>query len=764
MGVGVFASSPQILSLSCSPSSPPLSSVCWCPSSLEVILADVGGGGGGGGGGGESLTRRASDVAAVAAVAASASSSSSSSCLELVLLKDGRRSSLTRRASDVAAMAGSVGFLQAELKSLKNSSAAAVAAPNKLTTGSSLRRSLSSGPSLLLLRRVSQECGTDPIFRSKSSGNSRDVGRCVCKALKFSGAEASHQGDDEDGGGCGYDSVLKRRVEGQQDQFLEEERRRDPAFEGSSSSSSSSMWQCAKFGSERLQEDVDLQCTPAPISREEILPKMSLPWSTSHHRRATTSKDALRAFDERGGGGLSKGFEDGAGCLKKMNRFETPRPSLWQGADMILVSSSSPPPPPRPSSSPSPSPSSSLLSSPSKKLKSALCGLAYQVEGGAQLPVSLRKLKRRHFEGKGTAAQESDCGCSIRKAFASMVFMIGAMQSYVLQMRQALFSEWDMQEVLFLVHQELNTSFVWLFQQVFACTPKLMVSVMILLANFTVFSMGERIAVAAEVFNPPSAIIMSILEERQAGLGMDSDAEEFAARALSSGSFIEDTPEVAGGGNGSSGGNNSKPVSVAGDPDGDSCLGMLSRRNTMFSEKDSGLESYAPGQVSDPRGFGSAQSSSSSSSSSLSASSGSPVVKESAVGTVGSDSFSGHKVGVQDQGERISDKAMLQALLEETAKELELRIGEPLQHVKLDQETIRRLVAPVAVDLEPDNYACFDRTDLEYQHAISMQDTNTLLLANYAQFLYVVRHDNNRLVFHVPARFSLRTKGIRFLL
>lgn len=120
------------------------------------------------------------------------------------------------------------------------------------------------------------------------------------------------------------------------------------------------------------------------------------------------------------------------------------------------------------------------------------------------------------------------------------------------------------------------------------------------------------------------------------------------------------------------------------------------------------------------------------------------MVKESAVGTVGSDSFSGHKVGVQDQGERISDKAMLQALLEETAKELELRIGEPLQHVKLDQETIRRLVAPVAVDLEPDNYACFDRTDLEYQHAISMQDTNTLLLANYAQFLYVVRHDNNR--------------------
>jgi hypothetical protein len=383
------------------------------------------------------------------------------------------------------------------------------------------------------------------------------------------------------------------------------------------------------------------------------------------------------------------------------------------------------------------------------------------VEGGAQLPVSLRKLKRRHVEGKGTAAQESDCGCSIRKAFASMVFMIGAMQSYVLQMRQALFSEWDVQEVLFLVHQELNTSFVWLFQQVFACTPKLMVSVMILLANFTVFSMGERIAVAAEVFNPPSAIVMSVLEEQQAGLGMDSGSEELAARALSSGSFIEDTPEVAGGGNGSSGGNNSKPVSVAGDSDGDSWLGMLSRRNTMFSEKDSGLESCAPGQFSDPRGFGSAQSSSSSS---LSVSSGSPVVKESAVGAVGSDSFSGHKVGVQDQGERISDKAMLQALLEETAKELELRIGEPLQHVKLDQETIRRLVAPVAVDLEPDNYACFDRTDLEYQHAISMQDTNTLLLANYAQFLYVVRHDNNRLVFHLPSRFSLRSKGIHFLL
>jgi tetratricopeptide (TPR) repeat protein len=98
----------------------------------------------------------------------------------------------------------------------------------------------------------------------------------------------------------------------------------------------------------------------------------------------------------------------------------------------------------------------------------------------------------------------------------------------------------------------------------------------------------------------------------------------------------------------------------------------------------------------------------------------------------------------QQEPPRPSDREVFKALLEQTAKELELKSGEPLQHVQLDQETIRTLVAPIVANVEPDNYPCFDRTDLEYQHAIAKDPSSSLLLANYAQFLYVVRHDNNR--------------------
>jgi hypothetical protein len=83
-------------------------------------------------------------------------------------------------------------------------------------------------------------------------------------------------------------------------------------------------------------------------------------------------------------------------------------------------------------------------------------------------------------------------------------------------------------------------------------------------------------------------------------------------------------------------------------------------------------------------------------------------------------------------------------LLEQTVRELELKPGEPVHHVQLDQETLRILVAPVSTKMEADNYLCFDRTDLEYQHAIGVEPFNPMLLANYAQFLYVVRHENSR--------------------
>jgi len=350
----------------------------------------------------------------------------------------------------------------------------------------------------------------------------------------------------------------------------------------------------------------------------------------------------------------------------------------------------------------------------------ALCNL--RRAGGVQLPTSIRKLKRRKDDMKMAARLDHlGCECSIRKAFSSMVYMIKAMQSYALQIRKALFSEWDVQEVMMLVHHEMHSSFVWLFQQVFACTPKLMMSVMILLANFTAFSMGENmnIAIASAVFETPAPISQFLrtyhTQEEDAAGGMYYTTEVSSILPL----LKNHSTDVGGTGpdislGGGSGGHKSRQAPVAGDDeDGDSWRlqgggsSSSSRQSSMYSKKDtygarpSGLNPRNPQQKATPQ-------------------------------------------RQQQEPPRPSDREVFKALLEQTAKELELKSGEPLQHVQLDQETIRTLVAPIVANVEPDNYPCFDRTDLEYQHAISKDPSSSLLLANYAQFLYVVRHDNNR--------------------
>ncbi|KAG4185809.1 hypothetical protein ERO13_A08G002200v2 [Gossypium hirsutum] len=91
---------------------------------------------------------------------------------------------------------------------------------------------------------------------------------------------------------------------------------------------------------------------------------------------------------------------------------------------------------------------------------------------------------------------ESAC-CSMKKAFSSTVFIIRELHSYTLQMRESLLCE-DLQGIFIRVQNEIHASFLWLFQQVFSHTPTLMIYVMILLANFSVHSMGNNAALAAE--------------------------------------------------------------------------------------------------------------------------------------------------------------------------------------------------------------------------------------------------------------------------
>ncbi|CAN7100517.1 uncharacterized protein LOC103873589 [Brassica rapa] len=109
------------------------------------------------------------------------------------------------------------------------------------------------------------------------------------------------------------------------------------------------------------------------------------------------------------------------------------------------------------------------------------------------LPLSLRMIKRKLQEQALKEASESNSS-SIYKAFSSMVFMIDELHSFVLQTKETIFYEEDLQGV---VKKDMHASFLWIFQSVFSQTPTLMVYVMILLANFTVHSVASNLAIPA---------------------------------------------------------------------------------------------------------------------------------------------------------------------------------------------------------------------------------------------------------------------------
>jgi len=156
------------------------------------------------------------------------------------------------------------------------------------------------------------------------------------------------------------------------------------------------------------------------------------------------------------------------------------------------------------------------------------CGWPASVERSASsvgLPLSLRMLKRRKQQqqqleqGRWDERLMDRAGESARaavgRAFASMVLIIRELQSFTLQMREALLYE-DLQGVLARVHAEMHASFVWLFQHIFAGTPALMVSLMLLLANFTVHSMGHSVAAAAATIPPAPPAVAAIVDIQRA--------------------------------------------------------------------------------------------------------------------------------------------------------------------------------------------------------------------------------------------------------
>ncbi|XP_050369923.1 uncharacterized protein LOC126788016 [Argentina anserina] len=297
------------------------------------------------------------------------------------------------------------------------------------------------------------------------------------------------------------------------------------------------------------------------------------------------------------------------------------------------------------------------------------------------LPLSLRMIKRKlqwqqdvYFRDVGESAY-----CSMRRAFSSMVFIIRELHSSCLQMREALFYE-DLRGILGRVQKEMQASFVWLFQQVFSQTPTLMVYVMILLANFTVYSVGHNAAIAAP---PPAyaaateAVSMSTdVQDDQSTTQFDSSTSKSYRVSSSSGGK---TTSIGGG---SGGGGNVRPVGSG-------------------TEGDGGFD-------------------------------GSDQYR-----TIVPDGAYHLSMGTTGQESREEEMALWNSVVEE-AHQMQGR------DESLDQETIQRFVSPVNVEMESDDYAEYLRTEMFYQSELSKEPSNSLLLSNYAQFLHQVAHDNDR--------------------
>ncbi|KAK8601665.1 hypothetical protein V6N13_058651 [Hibiscus sabdariffa] len=301
------------------------------------------------------------------------------------------------------------------------------------------------------------------------------------------------------------------------------------------------------------------------------------------------------------------------------------------------------------------------------------------------LPVSLRMIKRKLQWQEGFREAGESAYCSMKKAFSSMVFIIRELHCYTLHMRELLYYE-DLQGILARVQNEMHASFVWLFQQVFSHTPTLMVYVMILLANYSVYSMGSNAALAAT--NPSPVTYASMVDVQ------DQKNSKFDSSSINSFSVTSSSGKTASIGGNSGGGGKVRPVTSGTDGDG------------WFDKADqfSTIVPNGASQLSSPGTTGETQ-------------------RDSTI-----------------EGSREEELTIWHSMVEEASKMLASVRDEALDH-----ETVGRFVSPVTAKIEPDgDYEDYFRTELLYQTGLSQEPNNVLLLANYAQFLYLVAHDYDR--------------------
>ncbi|KAG9158205.1 hypothetical protein Leryth_000354 [Lithospermum erythrorhizon] len=310
-----------------------------------------------------------------------------------------------------------------------------------------------------------------------------------------------------------------------------------------------------------------------------------------------------------------------------------------------------------------------------------------------EFPVSLRMIKRKKQWSGGLMVAGESAYCSVKKAFSSMVFIIRELQSFTMQMREVLYYE-DLQGIVSRVQAEMHASFVWLFQQVFSCTPSLMVYVMILLANYSVHSMANSTAIAAAA--PPQAYAattesISMMEDHSFG-----KQHKFDTSAIKSFSVSSSPGKTISIGGSSGGGGNYKPV--AGGINGDGKFdGSIS-----FDHH----QTIVPDEVSS--------------------------IRDPSVRTSKEQSVSG-------QESREDELELWNKVVDEASN-----IQAAMRSEALDHETMQRFVSPVNVNIEADDRADYFRTELLYQTLLAQEPDNPLLLANYAQFIFLVAQDYDR--------------------
>lgn len=97
-----------------------------------------------------------------------------------------------------------------------------------------------------------------------------------------------------------------------------------------------------------------------------------------------------------------------------------------------------------------------------------------------------------------------------------------------------------------------------------------------------------------------------------------------------------------------------------------------------------------------------------------------------------------------DQGECVKELSEEEEMLWNSMLEEVSKMEKELWSEDLDHETVRMFVAPLSVELEGDQYEEYEKTELYYKKHLRLTPYNSLILSNYAQFLFLVRKDNDR--------------------